>query len=241
MPEIKAINLGFTDYKIAWDLQRRLVELRIAGTVNDLLLLTEHRHVFTIGKSGDDNHLLANEEELRVTEAEVYHCDRGGDITYHGPGQLVVYPILDLHCYYLDIHRYLRDLEEVIIRTLAEFGIESARDTALTGVWVGNDKIAAIGVKVSRWITMHGFALNVNTDLAYFDRIIPCGIFHKGVSSMERRLGYKPALEDVANVVIRQFGSVFKARVVEENAEQVSSLLRNLPTENAECQQAVNR
>ena len=173
MPEVKAANLGLTDYNSIWDLQKQIFDLRVSGKISDVLLLNEHHHVYTLGKSSDENHLLASREELKFTGAEIVHIDRGGDITYHGPGQLVGYPILDLNNYYLDIHRYLRDLEEVIIRTLTDYEITSHRDEKFTGVWVGNEKIAAIGIKVSHWVTMHGFAFNINTDLSYFDRIIP--------------------------------------------------------------------
>jgi lipoyl(octanoyl) transferase len=189
--------------------------------------------VYTIGKSGNRNHLLASEEELRSKDAEVYYIDRGGDVTYHGPGQLVGYPILDLNTYYLDIHRYLRDLEEVIIRTLGEFGIKANRDSNFTGVWVGSEKIAAIGVKVSRWVTMHGFALNVNTDLSYFDRIIPCGIFHKGVTSIEKLLGQQVPLDEVSQCIVKHFEEVFDVKSIEQNTEQIAALLN----ENIECLQ----
>ncbi|HET6273271.1 MAG TPA: lipoyl(octanoyl) transferase LipB [Bacteroidota bacterium] len=211
MRSVGVINLGRTDYKGCWDLQQRLFDQRSAGEVGDLLLLTEHDHVYTIGKGGDKNHLLANDEELRSNGVTVYHNDRGGDITFHGPGQLVGYPILDLNNYYLDLHRYLRDLEEVIIRTLAGYGVSASRNADYTGVWVGNDKICAIGVKTSRWITMHGFAFNVNTDLSYFGRIIPCGIFEKGVTSLQQILGRKIDLFDVAARVVEQFSLVFQA------------------------------
>ena len=241
MSDIHAVNLGLTEYKSTWDLQRRIFELRVAGKVSDVLLLNEHNHVYTLGKSSDNNHLLATETELKSNGAEVFHIDRGGDITYHGPGQLVVYPILDLNNYYLDIHRYLRDLEEVIIRTLSEFGIRSHRDEKFTGVWVGSDKIAAIGVKVSRWVTMHGFALNVNTDLTYFDRIIPCGIFHKGVTSLHRLLGKPVPMNEVCRAVGHNFGEVFGARVVERNADDLFRALQHIEMENAECLQAASR
>ncbi len=210
---IDVINLGRTDYKECWDLQRKLFEQRAAGEVGDLLLLTEHDHVYTIGKGGDDNHLLANEEELRSKGVAVYHNDRGGDVTYHGHGQLVGYPILDLNNYYLDLHRYLRDIEEVIIRTLAGYEVKASRDSDYTGVWVGNDKICAIGVKTGRWITMHGFAFNINTDLSFFGRIIPCGIFEKGVTSLKQILGREVELSEVAARVVKEFGEVFGAEM----------------------------
>lgn len=217
MKELTVINLGRTNYKEAWDIQRRVFELRSQGHISDVLLLTEHNHVYTFGKSSNENHLLASDTELLEHGVDVFHIDRGGDVTYHGPGQLVGYPIIDLNNYYRDVHRYLRDLEEVIVRTLAEFEISSRRDGTYTGVWVGNDKIAAIGVKVSRWVTMHGFALNVNTDLSYFDRIIPCGIFHKGVTSIERVLGSTLPLKDVSDTLQRKFGEVFGCGVVEKH------------------------
>lgn len=223
MNTVTVIDLGRTDYKACWDLQRNLLEQRAADEVGDLLLLTEHEHVYTIGKSGDDNHLLANEEELKSKGIAVYHNDRGGDITYHGPGQLVGYPILDLNNYYLDLHRYLRDLEEVVIRMLSTYGVQGSRDTDYTGVWVGKDKICAIGVKTSRWVTMHGFALNVNTDLSFFGRIIPCGIFEKGVTSVSQVLGHPVALDEVAERVVNEFGRVFVARMEVAGASQGST------------------
>ncbi|MBM4167523.1 MAG: lipoyl(octanoyl) transferase LipB, partial [Ignavibacteria bacterium] len=212
MNRIQILNLHHTDYKHTWDLQKNFFSLVEEKAIGDVLILNEHEHVYTIGKSGDDNHLLASEEELKINGVDVFHIDRGGDITYHGPGQLVGYPILNLDNYYCDIHRYLRDLEEVLILTLNDFGIEGTRNNDFTGVWVGENKIAAIGVKVSKWITMHGFAFNVNTDLSYFDRIIPCGIFHKGVTSLEKLLGKKIAMNEVEESVIRNFEKVFSVK-----------------------------
>jgi lipoyl(octanoyl) transferase len=193
---VTVIDLGRTKYAEAWDLQRLLWEHRVRGALGDLLLYTEHEPVYTIGKGGDENHVLADEAELTRTGAEMFRIDRGGDVTYHGPGQIVGYPIIDLNSK-PDLHRYLRDLEEVIIRALRMFGIEGVREEGMTGVWVSGEKIAALGVKVSRWVTMHGFALNVSTDLRRFDRIIPCGIFHKGVTSMESLLGRPVMLPEV--------------------------------------------
>src|SRR5258708_5149057 len=232
--EVTVINLGLSDYKSTWDLQRTIFDLRTSGKISDVLLLNEHRHVYTLGKSGDENHLLAGNGELIARGIEVFNIDRGGDVTYHGPGQLVGYPILDLNNYYLDIRRYLRDLEEVIIRTLAEYGIPADRDERFTGVWVGSEKIAALGVKVSRWITMHGFALNVNTDLAYFDRIIPCGIFHKGVTSMERLLGKTIPLEEIAGKTASHFSNVFGARVTTSVPRELLRSVTNLQCMNIE-------
>lgn len=168
----------------------------------------------------------------------VLSVDRGGDITYHGPGQLVAYPVLDLNGYGLDIHRYLRSLEEVIILTLAVYGIEARRDDKFTGVWVGSDKIAAIGVKVSRWVTMHGLAFNVNTDLSYFDRIIPCGIFDKGVTSLERLTGKKFPMDGVMVLITRNFGKVFDAGITEQRADNFMKSIDYSFTENQECLQA---
>ena len=211
MNRLITINLGRTRYADAWELQRKIFSARLAHRVPDVLLLTEHEPVYTLGKGADANHLLANDLELIEKEIDVFNIDRGGDVTFHGPGQLVGYPILDLNEYYLDIHRYLRDIEEVLIRTTKDFGVEAGRSAGYTGVWVKNDKIAAIGVKVSRWITMHGFALNVNTDLSYFERIIPCGIFHKGVTSIQALTGNEITMTEVEKSVIRNFESVFSA------------------------------
>ncbi|MFN0159187.1 MAG: lipoyl(octanoyl) transferase LipB [Bacteroidota bacterium] len=216
---VQVCSLGRTEYKECWDLQRHLYGLRLANEIPDTFLLTEHDHVYTIGKSGDDNHLLATANELYSKGVPVFHNDRGGDITYHGPGQLVGYPILRLEDYYLDLHRYLRDLEEVIIRTLCEFGVHGKRVPEYTGVWVGNEKICAIGVKASRWVTMHGFALNVSTDLSYFDRIIPCGIFEKGVTSLETVLDKKVEMDEVIPPLVHHFADVFGVQTVEEPSE----------------------
>ena len=208
MSAIAVVSLGRTDYKWCWDLQQQLFDLRAAGSIPDILLLTEHEPVYTIGRGGDPNHLLANGAELQAKGIDVYSIDRGGDVTWHGPGQLVGYPILDLNHYYLDLHRYLRDIEEVIIRTLGSFGVKGTRIPEYTGVWVGNDKICAIGIKSSRWITMHGFALNVTPDLSFFDRIIPCGIFEKGVTSLQV-LRVPVEMEEVTKVLMGEFGTVF--------------------------------
>ncbi len=225
MRTISVINLGRTDYGQCWGLQQRLFELRSRNEIDDLLLLTEHDHVYTIGKTGDDNHLLANGEELTRKGIGVYHNDRGGDITYHGPGQLVGYPILDLNNYYCDLHRYLRDLEEVIVRVLARHGVKGSRDGDYTGVWVGNEKVCAIGVKTRRWVTMHGFALNIKTDLSFFGRIIPCGIFEKGVTSLQKQVGMELDMDEIANTLALEFGHVFEARMHMGSVEQVLNKL----------------
>ena len=190
-------------------MQKEVWNLRHAGLIPDTLLLTEHEHVYTFGKSSDENHLLASESELRTNGVDCFHVDRGGDVTYHGPGQLVAYPIFDLSRHQPDIHLYLRNLEEVVIRSIADFGLRGEREDGMTGVWVGGEKIAAIGVKISRWITMHGFALNVNTDLGMFDRIIPCGIFHKGVTSVRKLTGAEIPMDDIKQSVVQHFCSVF--------------------------------
>ncbi len=226
MPTVTLTHLGRTRYADAWELQHRLWEARSNGAVGDLLLFTEHEHVYTLGKSGDENHLLASIDELKARGAEFFPIDRGGDITYHGPGQVVGYPILDLNGFTPDIHRYLRSLEETIIVALGEFGITAGREEGMTGVWVGGEKIAAIGVKVSRWVTMHGFALNVNTDLSMFGRIIPCGIFHKGVTSMERLLGRPVPLEEVEASLARAFARIFSCDLASVPAERLTEMLR---------------
>jgi lipoyl(octanoyl) transferase len=220
--------IGRTRYADAWALQKELWRLRHTGSIQDILLLTEHEHVYTLGKSTDDNHLLATEKELKISGTDVFHVDRGGDITYHGPGQIVGYPIIDLNNYFLDIHRYLRSLEEVVIRALAAFGIRGEREKDMTGVWVNNEKIAAIGVKVSRWVTMHGFALNVNTDLSKFDRIIPCGIFHKGVTSMRRLMDQEVSINSVQKAIVVSFGEVFECQPSWIGRETLDSTIREL-------------
>jgi lipoyl(octanoyl) transferase len=210
---IRAVDLGVTEYESCWNVQRQVFDLRLADAIPDVLLLTEHLPVYTIGRSGDPNHLLAGLPELQEKGIGLFYNDRGGDITYHGPGQLVGYPILDLRDYYLDLHRYLRDIESVIINVLGRFGIRGSRIEGYTGVWVGDEKICAIGIKSSKWVTMHGFALNVSTDLSYFDRIIPCGIFEKGVTSMRELLGGTMTIADVVPELLRDFAGVFHADI----------------------------
>lgn len=211
---VAVTDIGRTRYADAWALQRKLFDLRHFGMIGDVLVFTEHEHVYTLGKGADVDHLLASEEELSIGGTEVFRIDRGGDVTYHGPGQVVGYPILDLSQYKTDLHWYLRSLEEVIILALEEFDIEAGREEGMTGVWVKGEKIAAIGVKVSRWVTMHGFALNVNTDLERYSRIIPCGIFHKGVTSMAKILGKNVDLNDVHRCLANAFAVVFGRPVV---------------------------
>ena len=204
-------RLGVVPYADALALQRSLVEDRRAGRIDDTLLLLEHPHVLTLGVRGDGGraHILAAAETLAARGIEVFEAGRGGDVTYHGPGQLVGYPILDLNPDRRDVHRYVRDLEEVLIRTAADYGIAAGRVDGLTGVWVGREKVAAIGVRIARWITSHGFALNVDANLDYFCLIVPCGIADRGVTSLSRRLGRPVELADAAERVAAHFANVF--------------------------------
>ncbi len=208
---IETRRLGRIPYAEALELQRALVEDRRAGRVGDLLLFAEHPHVLTLGVRGDGgrSHILATADALAARGVEVHEAGRGGDITYHGPGQVVGYPILDLKPDRCDVHRYVRDLEEVLIRTAADYGVEAGRVEGLTGVWVGGEKLAAIGVRIARWITSHGFAFNVSTNLDYFQLIIPCGIADKGVTSLERLLGQPVEQADVQDRIASHFSSVF--------------------------------
>ena len=203
-------DLGLIDYQEAWDLQKEIFDLRYKNEISDVLLLLEHPHTYTLGKVADKNHLISSSEYLKENNISVYEIDRGGDITYHGPGQIVGYPIISLTDWEKDTHKYLRALEEVIIKTCSFFGLDCSRNSKHTGVWLGNKKIAAIGIKVSRWITMHGFALNVNTDLTLFQGIIPCGITDKEVTSLQKELGKKIDLSEVKELLIDNFMEVFK-------------------------------
>jgi lipoyl(octanoyl) transferase len=210
---IEVRRLGVVPYGEALAMQRSLVEDRRAGRVGDLLLLVEHPHVLTLGVRGDGGrgHILAAADDLAARGVEVFEAGRGGDVTYHGPGQMVGYPILDLRPNRCDVHRYVRDLEEVLIRTAAGFGVQAGRVEGLTGVWVGREKLAAIGVRISRWITSHGFAFNVSTNLSYFDLIIPCGIADRGVTSLERLLGRPVEVQSVQDSVNKHFIEVFSS------------------------------
>ncbi len=227
MKQLLVVNIGTTKYADTWELQKEIFSARVSQRIDDVFLLTEHEPVFTLGKGADENHLLANDSELQEKKIDMFWIDRGGDVTFHGPGQIVGYPIIDLNLHYNDIHRYLRDLEEMIIRTIAEYEIAGGREKEFTGVWVKNEKIAALGVKVSKWITMHGFALNVNTDLTFFDRIIPCGIFHKGVTSLEQILHKKIELSEVQNKLIYYFAQIFNFEVKHISKEELITLLRH--------------
>jgi lipoyl(octanoyl) transferase len=203
-------RLGRVPYADGLALQAELVGRRRAGEIPDTLLLLEHPHVITLGTGSHAENLLVDAAERERLGIELFEAGRGGDVTYHGPGQLVGYPILDLKPDRCDLHRYLRDLEEVLIRVLADFGLQGARRAGMTGVWVGDRKLAAIGVRVSSgWITSHGFALNVSTDLGYFDAIVPCGIREYGVGSISGELGIPVEMERVQDSVVGHFGDVF--------------------------------
>ncbi|HEY0740703.1 MAG TPA: lipoyl(octanoyl) transferase LipB [Chryseosolibacter sp.] len=221
------IDLNLIDYKAAWDYQLQLFDkiLKIKAQnrelpaddqliTNNYLIFCEHPHVFTLGKSGDENNLLVKKDQLHSISATYHQTNRGGDITYHGPGQIVGYPVIDMENFFTDIHKYMRFLEEAVIQTLKEYGVESGRIPGLTGVWIDIDdekkarKICALGVKTSRWVTMHGFAFNVNPDLKYFDYIVPCGIDDKAVTSLERELG--------RNVDIREVEGILREKIVEQ-------------------------
>ncbi|MBO0343029.1 MAG: lipoyl(octanoyl) transferase LipB [Allomuricauda sp.] len=228
-------DLGFKDYKETWDYQEALfkdiVDTKVRNRREDAgletpnhFLFVEHPHVYTLGKSGDINNLLVDEKKLAEKGATFYKINRGGDITYHGPGQIVGYPILDLDNFFTDIHKYLRFLEEMVILTLAEYGLKGERSKGETGVWldVGTPfarKICAMGVRASRWVTMHGFALNVNADLGYFDMMIPCGIKDKAVTSLNVELGQKEVgMNEVKQKLLKHFTTLFEAELVKEKA-----------------------
>ena len=229
--EVEVRNLGSKDYKETWDYQEQLFKDTLDQKIrnrrqneniatHNYLLFVEHPHVYTLGKSGDHTNLLLSEEQLEKKNASFYKINRGGDITYHGPGQIVGYPILDLDNFFTDIHKYLRLLEEMVILTLSEYGIKTERSPGETGVWldVGTPfarKICAMGVRASRWVTMHGFALNVNADLGYFDHIIPCGIKDKAVTSLNVELGQKEVdMAEVQQKLMKHFSQLFEAELV---------------------------
>jgi lipoyl(octanoyl) transferase len=232
MQKIQLLDLGLRDYKDTWDYQEQLfkgiVDLKIQNRRNDTTIQTtnyflfvEHPHVYTLGKSGNIDHLLLNKEQLIEKDASYYQINRGGDITYHGPGQIVGYPLLDLDNFFTDIHKYLRFLEEVMIKTLSDFGIKADRSQGETGVWLDPEtpfarKICALGVRTSRWVTMHGFALNVNTDLGYFDHIVPCGIQGKSVTSMKAELNKSISIDEVKTSIRKHFSNLFLAEFIEE-------------------------
>jgi len=210
--------LGVVSYDEGLHIQERAVERLRSGEAPEQLLLLEHPHVFTLGRGADSSNILADRQQLESNSVEVHETGRGGDVTYHGPGQLVGYPIMDLKPDRCDVHRYVRDIEEVLIRTIADFGVIGGRIPGLTGVWVENEKIGAIGVRIARWITSHGFALNVNTDLSFFRMIVPCGITDKGVTSLSQLLGRRIDLEEVASIVASRFARVFDRDVRVSNS-----------------------
>lgn len=228
--KVQLLDLGNKDYKDTWDYQEELfkeiVDIKVQNRREDTEIPTpnyfvyvEHPHVYTLGKSGDISNLLLSEKQLEEKGATFYKINRGGDITYHGPGQIVGYPILDLENFFTDIHKYLRFLEEVIILTLEEYGLECSRSEGETGVWLGVGtpfarKICAMGVRASRWVTMHGFALNVNANLGYFDNIIPCGIKGKAVTSLHVELGREISEEEVKAKILKHFTALFEAQLV---------------------------
>lgn len=232
MNTVESYDLGHAPYQPVWDLQtaiqQRLVDEKLkrrkeqklykpVDGSNDVLLFVEHPHVYTLGKSGDKANMLKGMAELADIDAEFIEIDRGGDITYHGPGQVVGYPIFDMARHFTDIHKYLRYLEEVIIKSCADYGIEAGRIEGLTGVWVGEQKICAMGIRCSRWVTMHGFAFNVNTDLSYFNHIIPCGIGDKEVTSLQDLLDREVDEEEVKEHLVTHFEEVFDIRITEVN------------------------
>jgi len=206
--------LGRVEYSTGLTIQERAVEDCAAGRAPEQLLLLEHPPVFTLGRGADRSNILLDESRLRALNIELHETGRGGEVTYHGPGQLVGYPIINLRPDRCDVHRYVRDLEEVLIRAIGDFGVAGTRIPGLTGVWVGSEKIAAIGVRIARWITSHGFALNVNTDLSYFNLIVPCGIPDKGVTSLAQILGHEIDMAEVAWRVAERFGGVFNRTMV---------------------------
>lgn len=229
----KFIDIGLKDYSGAWDCQTELFNqiLEVKKKNRDIpeeeqaltpnyLIFCEHPHVFTLGKSGDEKNLLITEDELKKIGATYYHINRGGDITYHGPGQIVVYPVIDMENFFTDIHKYMRLLEEAVIQTLKEFNIMAGRISGLTGVWIVHDKpeqsrkICALGVKTSRWVTLHGLAFNVNVDLSYFNYIVPCGIDDKLVTSMEKELGVKQDINQIKWVLLQKIASIFEMEIV---------------------------
>lgn len=228
---VKTKHIDNLEYKTAWDYQAELfnatLDIKTSNRENNTqvetpnyLITCEHPHVYTLGKSGKKEHLLLNNNELISKNATFFESNRGGDITYHGPGQLVVYPILDLDNFFTDIHKYMRYLEETVIKTCAHYGITTGRVQGLTGVWLGDNdftyrKICAMGVKTSRWVTMHGLALNVNTDLMYFNNIVPCGISDKQVTSMAKELGKNLDILEVTNVYRNYFQEIFDCALVE--------------------------
>ena len=208
-------DLGLINYKEAWDLQKSVHQLRAENRIDDVFFLLEHPHTYTLGKTADKENLVGSEKYLSDNKISVYDIDRGGDITYHGPGQIVGYPIINLTNWQQDTHKYLRALEELIINVCSEYGLNSGRVEKYTGVWIDDRKICAIGIKVSRWITMHGFAFNVNTDLKLFNGIIPCGISDKDVTSLNRELKKELNVSEVKERILHHFSKIFSYDQIE--------------------------
>ena len=208
-------DLGLFDYKDAWDLQKSIHQQRVENKIDDVLFLLEHPHTYTLGKVADKKNLVGDEKYLNENKISVYDIDRGGDITYHGPGQIVGYPIISLTNWKMDTHKYLRAIEEVIIKVCSEYGLNCSRVDKYTGVWIEDRKICAIGIKVSRWTTMHGFAFNVNTDLKLFNGIIPCGISDKDVTSLSKELNKEVSLKEVKEKIIHHFMNEFQYQQIE--------------------------
>jgi lipoyl(octanoyl) transferase len=226
--ELNYYDLGLIDYKKAWDLQQHTFELRNKNDIPDTLYLLEHPHTYTLGRVADKNNLISSQNYLELNKISVYDIDRGGDITYHGPGQIVGYPVINLSEWKKDTHQYLRGLEEVIILVCKEYGLNPSRIDKLTGVWIEDRKIAAIGIKVSRWITMHGFAFNINTDLSLFNGIIPCGITDKSVTSLQKELGKMINIQEVKQKLLNYFKEVFEYNEVKAPVDILKREL-NLP------------
>jgi len=219
-------DLGLIDYKDAWDLQKSVHQLRVENKIDDVLFLLEHPHTYTFGKTADKENLVSDKKYLDENKISVYDIDRGGDITYHGPGQIVGYPIINLTNWQQDTHKYLRAIEEVIIKVCAEYDLDGSRVDKYTGVWLDDRKICAIGIKVSRWITMHGFAFNVNTDLKLFNGIIPCGITGKDVTSLNHELKKEISLSEVKEKIIHHFDVIFNYDQIEfKTKEELLSLI----------------
>jgi lipoate-protein ligase B len=215
------IDLGLVDYEKAWDLQRQLWSKRVEEELPDLLLFLEHPHVITLGRRGNRSHLLASPEVLEEMKIPLFHVERGGDVTYHGPGQIVAYPILDLKSYGYRLIRYIGQLEEVIICVLKDFGIEGARDPLNRGVWVNGEKIASVGVAIKRWVSFHGFSLNYETDLKYFELINPCGLEGKKVTTMVKVLGIRVSREQLVGRIGFHFKQIFKREWEEKELSEV--------------------
>jgi lipoyl(octanoyl) transferase len=238
LPKVEWQDLGLVDYQEAWKLQeslfQRTIQQKISArsglefqTTRNYLLFCEHPHVYTLGKSGAQENLLLDSSELDAVNARFYKINRGGDITYHGPGQLVMYPVFDLDYFFTDIHKYMRCLEEAVILTLRDFGIEAGREDGLTGVWIepqskNSRKICAMGVKSSRWVTMHGIGFNVNTDLHYFSHIIPCGIEDKAVTSLQKEMGNALDMANVRRILLDKMSHVFQFTYDEMSNERIN-------------------